>query len=83
MIVAVILFYYGSRDLKDSETLQKECNLDSDCVPAWCCHSNQCISKNNAPNCTGIFCTAVCSGPLDCKAGHCGCINGKCVIVKN
>ena len=27
------------------------------------------------------YCTAACLGPLDCGAGHCRCIDGKCQVV--
>jgi hypothetical protein len=28
-----------------------------------------------------MMCTAVCAGPLDCGAGSCGCVDGKCSII--
>ena len=28
-----------------------------------------------------LMCTMVCSGPLDCGAGSCGCVNGRCSVV--
>jgi len=60
-----------------------ECSVDSDCVPATCCHANACIPKEQEPNCSGVFCTAVCSGPLDCNVGHCGCVNNKCLVISD
>ncbi len=58
-----------------------ECKSDKDCVPSACCHADSCIPKEKAPNCSGIFCSAVCSGPLDCGAGRCGCVKGKCEVI--
>ena len=58
------------------------CKNDKDCVPATCCHAEECINKENAPKCKGVLCTAVCSGPLDCGKGYCGCVNGKCQVIK-
>lgn len=60
-----------------------ECGGSSDCVPAACCHPDSCVTKEKAPECNGIICTMDCSGPLDCGAGQCGCIDGKCQIVKS
>ena len=58
------------------------CKIDSDCVPAGVCHSSTCTIKANAPNTTGIFCTAVCEpGTLDCGQGECKCIKSKCAAV--
>tara|TARA_Y100000310_G_scaffold344282_1_gene456204 strand:+ start:2777 stop:3112 length:336 start_codon:yes stop_codon:yes gene_type:complete len=59
------------------------CVVDEDCVPASCCHSESCIIKEKAPDCNDIFCSQVCSGPLDCGAGSCGCVNNKCEVVPN
>ncbi len=60
-----------------------ECNIDSDCVHSACCHPDSCVAIENAPDCSTAFCSQVCSGPLDCGAGYCGCINNKCEIISN
>lgn len=57
------------------------CMQDNDCVPAQCCHPTSCINAAYAPNCTGVVCTLSCEGPIDCGAGHCGCVNGTCSVV--
>jgi hypothetical protein len=62
---------------------QRECSSDSECAPAQCCHSVSCTTRKNSPNCSGIFCTAVCIGPMDCGAGRCACLGGKCSIAPN
>ncbi len=56
------------------------CTKDSDCVPAQCCHPTGCINKDWKENCT-VVCTASCEGPIDCGAGHCGCVNGTCGVL--
>jgi len=56
------------------------CTQDSDCVPAECCHPSSCINKDYKEVCT-LLCTASCEGPIDCGAGHCGCVNGQCGVV--
>lgn len=62
----------------------KECNVDSDCVPASCCHPTSCVAKENAPMCEGRLCTMECRpGTLDCGQGSCKCINNKCGSVLN
>jgi hypothetical protein len=60
-------------------TLQ-ECTTDEDCVPAECCHPTRCINRANKGVCN-LLCTMSCEGPLDCGAGSCGCVNGKCNVV--
>ncbi len=61
----------------------KECEVDSDCVASSCCHPESCVSLDEAPDCATAICSAVCSGPLDCGAGSCKCINGGCEVVAN
>ncbi len=56
------------------------CKSDSDCVPNLCCHPTNCINRVYKGVCTEL-CTNACLGPLDCGAGSCGCINGKCAVV--
>lgn len=57
------------------------CIQDSDCVPATCCHPTECVIKEKTPDCSSMFCSTVCSGPLDCGAGNCGCVNNKCEVI--
>ena len=57
------------------------CTNDAQCVAAQCCHPTSCINSLYRPNCSGVACTAVCTGPLDCGAGQCRCVNGKCQVV--
>jgi hypothetical protein len=58
------------------------CTADSDCVPAQCCHPTSCINMAHKGVCN-LLCTAVCEGPLDCGAGHCGCVAGTCRVISN
>jgi hypothetical protein len=73
-----ILVYISQEFMSD-----KECEKDDDCMAASCCHATECTSVTNAPNCSGVFCSAVCSGHLDCGVGYCGCVNKKCEVIKN
>lgn len=57
------------------------CTKDSQCVPAQCCHPTSCINVLYKPSCSKVACTMECSGPLDCGAGHCGCVKGKCQVI--
>jgi hypothetical protein len=57
----------------------KSCIADSNCVPEQCCHPTSCINRAFKGVCT-VLCTNVCSGPIDCGAGHCSCINGRCGV---
>ena len=55
----------------------RSCTTDADCVQEQCCHPTSCINGAYKGVCT-ILCTNVCEGPIDCGAGHCSCINGRC-----
>lgn len=80
IIILTLLFTVVLLIQISPSALEKNCNSDSDCVPAACCHPTECINKNYAPDCFGIFCTQVCEGPLDCGAGKCACVNNKCAV---
>ncbi len=56
------------------------CTIDSDCVPAQCCHPTSCINKQYKGVCT-VLCTQICMGPVDCGAGRCGCVKGHCTVI--
>jgi hypothetical protein len=56
------------------------CTADADCVPAPCCHPTSCTSHLAKQPCN-VMCTMSCEGPIDCGAGSCGCVKGKCGIV--
>jgi len=60
------------------ERFPPECDDDSDCVPAQCCHAADCIIKEKRVDCSKVFCTQDCRpGTLDC-GGSCACIAGRC-----
>ena len=55
-----------------------ECDQDSDCVPAQCCHAADCIIKEKRADCSKSFCTEECRpGTMDC-GGSCACISNRC-----
>ena len=87
IIIALVLFVfiiYLNVILKYKEVKENfECSNNSDCVPVSCCHANSCVPKSQQENCSGVFCTEVCSGPLDCGRRSCGCVNNKCLIINN
>lgn len=57
------------------------CRSNSDCSPAQCCHPDSCIIRTQAPDCEGVFCTQECRlGTMDCGAGYCACIEGRCEV---
>jgi hypothetical protein len=83
LIVITMLFITSLNKQKvASSPSNTACVYDSDCVPAQCCHPDSCINKDYKGVCN-LFCTEVCSGPLDCGAGSCGCVKGKCSVVSN
>ena len=63
---------------------EKQCTTDADCVPAQCCHPDDSVNKDHAPQCEGIFCTEECRpGTLDCGQGSIKCLVGACTVVLN
>lgn len=63
------------------EQEEVECRSNADCVPATCCHASECVAKENAPNCEGIFCSQECKPyTMDCGQGSCMCENNKCTV---
>ena len=56
------------------------CTTDQDCVPAQCCHPTSCTSRAAKQPCN-LLCTMSCEGPIDCGAGRCGCVNGRCSVI--
>lgn len=83
VIILLVIFggiYFLSQNKQD--TLMR-CLTNSECAPAICCHPESCVPKKQAPYCKEIMCTSVCAGPLDCGAGYCGCVRGKCGIISN
>ena len=58
----------------------RSCTSDADCVTEQCCHPTTCINRDYKQVCT-LLCTNVCLGPIDCGAGHCGCVIGECSAV--
>jgi hypothetical protein len=68
-------------DVTTAPADSQSCSSAEGCVPAQCCHPTSCINKAAAPSCDNVMCTMSCEGPIDCGAGSCGCVNGKCGIV--
>jgi len=58
------------------------CNTADDCMPKEACHATSCVAQGFEENREGILCSQVCSGPLDCGAGECGCVQGRCQIIQ-
>jgi len=58
----------------------RSCTSDSDCVPEQCCHPASCVNRASKGVCNEL-CTDVCLGPIDCGAGHCSCVSGRCIVI--
>lgn len=78
LIIALIILIYFIIQNKPNQVTDIE---KKNCVPATCCHANECVLSEQAPDCSKAICSMVCSGPLDCGAGHCEFINNKCEVV--
>jgi hypothetical protein len=81
LIILLAFLIYGI--LRKPAQIPGNCVKDSDCIPSGCCHPDSCTNAKTAPECTKVICTMECSGPLDCGAGSCGCINGECKVIQN
>ncbi len=73
-------YYSTPRCLAPSLECSVTCESDSDCVGSTCCHPASCINRAYRGACNEL-CTQVCTGPLDCGAGSCGCVNNRCVVI--
>lgn len=82
IIILGFLIYSIAKNNKTDTDVLAECSADNDCIPNSCCHATGCMPKENISVCN-VFCTQVCSGPLDCGAGSCGCVEGKCLVIPN
>lgn len=80
-ILILLIYFIAKNDKADKEG--GECKIDEDCAPATCCHPDSCAPVEKAPECKNIMCSMVCSGPLDCNAGSCSCVKGKCEVIPN
>jgi hypothetical protein len=80
ILILLGIFYFQMKPIQ-SIPQNQTCTQDSDCVGAQCCHPDYCINKNYKNACN-LLCTNICQGPLDCNAGHCGCVKGRCSVVR-
>jgi len=85
IIALIILIYFIIQNKPNQVVDNNNNNINNDknikCVPATCCHAKECVLSEQAPDCSKAICSMVCSGPLDCSAGHCEFINNKCEVV--
>lgn len=67
---------------KPSVPAEKFCESDADCVPAQCCHPDDAVNKDYAPDCSEVFCTMECRpGTIDCGQGEIRCVEKECQAV--
>jgi hypothetical protein len=60
----------------------KICSVDTDCIPAGCCHSNDTVNLKFAPDCSSIMCTMECvPNTLDCGQGEVKCVERECKVM--
>ena len=59
----------------------RQCETNEDCAPAHCCHPTACVPITEKPACGDVLCTMDCSGPMDCGAGSCACLNNRCSVL--
>jgi len=85
-ILIILLFvfgFFGNAEIYtrvSDVTETRQCESDDDCVPASCCHSQNCINKLQQPDCAGVFCTEIfivssAYTPEDCLCQNNACVN--------
>ena len=61
---------------------EKQCSVDTDCVPDACCHAAGVVNAQFAPDCSDTLCTLECRPEtLDCGFGKVQCIQNECKAV--
>jgi len=75
----------NGQECEEWDFYRRNCSLEKEkCVPTECCHASSCVLESEAINCEMVFCTMECrGGTMDCGAGYCDFINGKCEVVWN
>lgn len=78
VVLLVVGFFWFVGQMGEEEVVEE----DIACVPASCCHANECVLESEAPDCDGRICTMSCEpGTLDCGQGHCEYIDEECEVV--
>jgi len=79
-VIVLVVFSFVSAQAAGTRNV-KSCQLDSDCVPAQCCHATSAINKLYAPDCSDAACSIECvKNTLDCGQGTVTCNNGICAV---
>ncbi|MEA2036033.1 MAG: hypothetical protein U9O94_00885 [Nanoarchaeota archaeon] len=81
-IFVMLVFFAGCVTKKDI-SLEIYCEKDSECVPASCCHSKECVNVAYQPDCEGIDCTDIDLTGRAYQATDCRCIANVCVNKNN
>ena len=77
---------YGGQECEEWAYYRGECSFEGKqkCVAKTCCHASECVLESDAPDCHGALCTLECrAGTMDCGAGRCGFVDGKCEVIWN
>jgi len=81
-VLIVLAFFIGQKLQTQPVPENLRCEVDSDCVPAQCCHAISGINKDFAPDCKEIVCSQECEpNTLDCNQGAIKCVSNKCTLV--
>ncbi len=81
VLVSLVLFLVSCTNTS-SVPAEQQCSSANDCVPDACCHATGAVAKEQAPDCSTIYCTMECApGTLDCGQGKIECQDGTCVAV--
>ena len=85
VLILLSIVLVGSIFLSACQNIPEEkvCSTDTDCVAATCCHADDVVNSANAPDCSGVLCTANCEpGTLDCGQMVASCVEGGCEVVE-
>ena len=82
-VLFAILLLVACANQAPTSSSKKSCFVDSDCVPAACCHASHAVNKEFAPKCAGMFCSQECApGTIDCGQGQIKCVKNECEVVR-
>lgn len=79
LLIALLIFIISCSEDIPSD---KQCTSDDDCVAATCCHANDSVNKDHAPDCSTSICTLNCApDTLDCAQGEIKCVDNQCTAI--
>jgi hypothetical protein len=82
MFCVLFTFMFVLTSCNKAIPLEKQCTLNSDCVPSVCCHATDSVNEDHGPDCSKTLCSLECKpGTIDCGQGAVACVEGSCKVI--